>query len=197
MPETGHDALQAAVQILNALYAERETYGTVMSSVAGIDSPTLTVGRIEGGINTNVVPDRVAFRLDRRMIPEEDPRKVEQRLKAVIRGAAKRLPGIEVEVHRLLLARALSPLPGHERLADAIRARASAVLGEPIPATASPLYTDARLYAEAGVPIVLYGAGPRTILEANAKRADENLALEDLKRATVVVAWVLADLLAA
>jgi acetylornithine deacetylase/succinyl-diaminopimelate desuccinylase-like protein len=195
MPETGHDALQAAVRILNALYAERGTYRGVKSGVAGIDSPTLTVGRIEGGTNTNVVPDRVALRLDRRMIPEEDPGKVEQRLKAVIRGAVKGLPGIEVEVHRLLLARALAPLPGHERLADAIRARAATVFDEPIPVTASPLYTDARLYAEAGVPIVLYGAGPRTILEANAKRADENLVLEDLKRATMVVAWVLSDLL--
>jgi acetylornithine deacetylase/succinyl-diaminopimelate desuccinylase-like protein len=196
MPETGHDALQAAGRILNALYAERGTYGSVKSRVAGIDSPTLTVGRIEGGINTNVVPDRVAFRLDRRMIPEEDPKKVEQRLKAVIRGAVKGLPGIGLEVRRLLLARALSPLPGHERLADVLRARASAVFGEPIEATATPLYTDARLYAEAGVPTVLYGAGPRTILEANAKRADENLVLDDLKRATVVVAWVLSDLLA-
>jgi len=78
---------------------------------------------------------------------------------------------------------------------EAIRTRAAAVFGEPIPATATPLYTDARLYAEAGVPIVLYGAGPRTILEANAKRADENLVLEDLKRATIVVAWALSDLL--
>jgi succinyl-diaminopimelate desuccinylase len=197
MPDTGHDALQAAVRILDALYAERETYGSVKSSVAGIDSPTLTIGRIEGGINTNVVPDRVAIRLDRRMIPEEDPKAVEQRLKAVIRRAVKGLPGINVEARRLLLARALSPLPGHERLVEALCARASAVFGEPIAATASPLYTDARLYAEAGVPVVLYGAGPRSILDANAKRADENLVLEDLKRATVVVAWVLADLLSA
>jgi succinyl-diaminopimelate desuccinylase len=197
MPEAGHDALGAAVRILNALYADRDTYAATKSRVAGIDSPTLTVGRIEGGINTNVVPDRVTLRLDRRMIPEEDPRKVEQRLKAVIRRAVKGLPGIDLAVRRLLLARALGPLPGHERLVEAIRTRASAVLGEPIAVTAAPLYTDARLYAEAGVPIVLYGAGPRTILEANAKRGDENLLLEDLKRATIVVAWALSDLLSA
>jgi acetylornithine deacetylase/succinyl-diaminopimelate desuccinylase-like protein len=196
MPESGHDALQAAVRILDALFAERETYAAVKSRVAGIDSPTLTIGRIEGGINTNVVPDRVAFQLDRRMIPEEDPRTVEQRLKSLVRGAVKGMPGIDVKVRRLLLARALRPLPGHELLVDALRMRASAAFGETITATASPLYTDARLYAEAGVPIVLYGAGPRSILDANAKRADENLVLEDLKRATVVVAWVLSDLLA-
>ncbi len=69
------------------------------------------------------------------------------------------------------------------------------MIGEAIPAVATPLYTDARLYGEAGVPIVLYGAGPHTILEANAKRADENLVLEDLRRATKVVASTLFDLL--
>ena len=161
MPETGHDALQAATRILNALYTEREAYTDIKSRIAGIESPTLTIGRIEGGINTNVVPDRVTLRLDRRVIPEEDPRKVEQRLRSLIREGVKGLfSGIRVEVRRLLLARALEPLPGHERLANAIRQRAASVLGEKIEATATPLYTDARLYAEAGVPIVLYGAGP-------------------------------------
>ena len=58
-----------------------------------------------------------------------------------------------------------------------------------------PLYADARLYGEHGVPIVMYGAGPRTLAESNAKRADENLLLEDLRRATKVVAATLFDLL--
>jgi hypothetical protein len=41
---------------------------------------------------------------------------------------------------------------------------------------------------------VIYGAGPRTVLESNAKRADEHLVLADLRRATKVVARSLADL---
>ena len=55
--------------------------------------------------------------------------------------------------------------------------------------------TDARLYAEAGIPTVLYGAGPRTILESGAKRADEHLVLEDLRKATQVIANCVADFL--
>lgn len=196
MPETGADALAAAVAVLNALYREREGYSAIRSKVEGIDSPTLNVGRIEGGINTNVVPDRIMLRLDRRIIPEEDPAQVELRLQNVIEAAVKGRPGISLDIRRLLLARALEPLPGHERLVTAIAARASAVLGETIAATGTPIYTDARLYGEAGVPIVLYGAGPRTILEANSKRADENLVLEDLRRATIIVAGALSDLLA-
>jgi succinyl-diaminopimelate desuccinylase len=41
----------------------------------------------------------------------------------------------------------------------------------------------------------MYGAGPRTVLESNAKRADEHVVLDDLKRATKVVARALYDLL--
>src|SRR5437899_546351 len=72
-----------------------------------------------------------------------------------------------------------------------------AVVGEDIPAVGVPLYADARLYGEHGVPIVMYGAGPRTLGESNAKRPDENLLLEDLRRATKVVAATVHDLLSA
>ena len=50
--------------------------------------------------------------------------------------------------------------------------------------------------AKAEGSVVLYGAGPRTIEASNAKRADENLVLEDLRKATRVVACAVADLLA-
>ncbi len=196
MPETGVDALKAAVAVLDALYRYGDGLSARRSRVAGIGSPTLNVGRIDGGTNTNVVPDRVTFMLDRRMIPEEDPATVEAELRAVLEAALPAVDGLSMTVRRLLLARALRPLPGHERLVDALVA-AAADSGAPLAATASPLYTDARLYGEAGVPTVLFGAGPRTILEANAKRADENVALEDLRRATRIVARALAALLPA
>jgi acetylornithine deacetylase/succinyl-diaminopimelate desuccinylase-like protein len=61
--------------------------------------------------------------------------------------------------------------------------------------TGVPLYTDARHYAAHGVPIVLYGAGPHSIEEANAHRADERLPLGDLFKATEVVARALPRLL--
>lgn len=197
MPKTGVDALRAAASILDGLYAEADRLEAVKSSVPGIDSPTLIVGRIEGGINTNVVPDRVVLKLDRRMIPEERPDAVEAALRARIESIALAHPGVRVDIRRLLLARALEPRPGHEKLVGALRVHAERIFGVPIPAVGVPLYADARLYGEHGVPIVMYGAGPRTILEANAKRADEHLVLEDLRRATAVVACALADLLSA
>src|SRR3546814_5046614 len=89
MPYTGHDALEAATAILTALYDWRKRLTDKVSTIEGIGSPQCTVGLIEGGINTNVVPDRVSFRLDRRMIPEESPADVERELRDLIKGAAR------------------------------------------------------------------------------------------------------------
>ena len=195
IPDSGVDALQAAVKILNALYAGNELYRQVTSSVAGITHPYLNVGRIEGGTNTNVVPGKVVFKLDRRMIPEEPPAVVEAAIRKAIQDVAAQCPGITVEIRRLLLANALKPLPGNKPLVEALQKHGAAVFGQPIPVRGTPLYTDVRLYAEAGIPGVIYGAGPRTVLESNAKRADERLELEDLRRATQVIARTLRELL--
>ncbi|MGQ2979610.1 MAG: M20 family metallopeptidase [Polaromonas sp.] len=195
IPASGVDALQGAVQILNALYAQNALYKKVSSQVAGITHPYLNVGRIEGGTNTNVVPGKVMFKLDRRMIPEENPAEVEASIRQVIADAAALCPGIQVEIKRLLLAHAMKPLPGNQPLVEAIQKHGQAVFGEVIPAMGTPLYTDVRLYAEAGIPGVIYGAGPRTVLESHAKRADERLALEDLRKATKVIARTLRELL--
>ncbi len=196
IPHTGVDALQATTKILAALYAQNTLYQDITSQVAGIRHPYLNVGRIDGGTNTNVVPGKVVFKLDRRMIPEEDPVAVEASVRQVIADAAAQCPGISIDIRRLLLARSMRPLPGNQPLVAAIQKHGQAIFGEPIPAMGTPLYTDVRLYAAAGIPGVIYGAGPRTVLESHAKRNDERLVLEDLRRATQVVARTLRDLLA-
>jgi acetylornithine deacetylase/succinyl-diaminopimelate desuccinylase-like protein len=195
IPDTGVDALQGATAILNALYAQNRLYQAVTSQVPGITHPYLNVGRIEGGTNTNVVPGKVVLKLDRRMIPEEDPAAVEADVRRVIRDAAAAVPGITVDIRRLLLAQALQPQAGNAALVQALQRHGEAVFGEPIPTSGTPLYTDVRLYGAAGVPAAIYGAGPRTVFESNAKRADEHLVLSDLQGATRVVARTLLDLL--
>ncbi len=197
VPTSGVDALQAAVKIMNALYALNEDYKSIQSTVPGINHPYLNIGWIEGGTNTNVIPGKVVLKLDRRMIPEEDPAQVEQSIRATIDQVWKALPGIQVETKRLLLARALKPLPGSTGLVHALQQHAELLFGEKVPACGTPLYADARLYCEAGIPVVLYGAGPRTVEESRAKQPDERLELEDLRRATKVIARTCLDMMAA
>lgn len=194
-PDTGHDAIEAAATLLPALYRHRDALAQRPSQTPGIAHPTLVIGLIEGGINTNVVADRLSLRIDRRIVPEESPEAVEAELRGVIEEACRALPGITVRTRRILLARPFAPAPGAEQLAALVCREASDVMGKPVTPIGVPLYTDARLYSEAGIPTVMYGAGPETLLEANGHRADERVPLDELRKATVVVANTLLQLL--
>ncbi|MFM8636520.1 MAG: M20/M25/M40 family metallo-hydrolase, partial [Betaproteobacteria bacterium] len=125
------------------------------------------------------------------------PAAVEADVRRVIEQAAVSMPGITVDIKRLLLAEAWKPDNRHAPLVQAIQQHGQAVFGEPIPTSGTPLYTDVRLFGARGIPAGISGAGPRTVLESNAKRADEHLVLEDLRKATKVVARTLFDILKA
>ena len=142
-----------------------------------------------------MVPDNVVFRIDRRIIPEENPATVEATLTRADPRICAQWPAVKVTVRRILLAVPFVPIAGQERLVAALQRHGEAVMGEPLRTHGVPIYTDARLYTAAGVPAVLYGAGPRTLVEANGHRADEKLKLDDLHKATLVVALAVADLL--
>jgi succinyl-diaminopimelate desuccinylase len=196
MPESGADALEAATKILAAIYKERKRLNRIKSKIPGIGSPKITVGTISGGFATNVVPDRVVMRIDRRLIPEEKGTKAERELVALIKraGAGK---GIKVTCKRVILADPLKPRPGVKKIVEAIQRHAKRELKVSVKEMGVPLYTDARHYSAAGIPTVLYGAGPRSILEANAHSANEHIKLSDLKAATNIVEATLRDLLKA
>ena len=84
------------------------------------------------------------------MIPEKNPVEVEAAIRHTITQATAERAGLSVEIKRLLLANAMTPLAGNQPLVDAIQKHAQAVIGEPVPAVGTLLYTDVRLYVERG-----------------------------------------------
>ena len=117
-------------------------------------------------------------------------------MRRVIENAVASCEGISVKIRQIMLAMPLEPLKGSERAVEILQRVASQTFDTEIGVIGVPLYTDARLYMQAGIPTVIYGAGPRSLLEANAHRADERLELDDLRKATIVVAATLSELLA-
>lgn len=194
-PQFGHDALESMSGVLDALYQYRKTLSVKKSNVPGIFSPTLVVGKITGGINTNVVPDECTIRLDRRMLPEENPEKVEKELISIIEEAAAKIDGTELEINRVLLAKSFGPVSEKSPLVQAFQKNWNQLMEGELSIQGSPLYTDARHFFEAGIPVILFGAGPKTLLEANGHRADEHVKIDDLVKATKIVALSLYDLL--
>jgi succinyl-diaminopimelate desuccinylase len=194
-PQTGHDAIEAMTGILQSLYTYRNSLGKLRSAVPGIESPTMVVGLIDGGINTNVVSDQCSIRIDRRLIPEENGEQAERDIRQIVEQAARDYEGIEVEVERIMLANAYGPVPEDSSLIQTLGTNWHEIMEGDLKINGVPIYSDARHFYETGVPVVMFGAGPRTWLEANGHRADEHVRVDDLIKATKIVALTLYDLL--
>ena len=82
IPDTGVDALQGAVAVLTALYAQNTLYKQVTSKVPGITHPYLNVGRIEGRHQHQRGAGQGGLKLDRRMIPGGNLAEVEAAIRA-------------------------------------------------------------------------------------------------------------------
>lgn len=107
------------------------------------------------------------------------------------------IPGVKVEIQKVLHAKSYGPVPEDTPLIQALAANWQTIMNEPgkLPINGVPLYTDARHFFAAGVPTIMFGVGPKVLEEANGHRADENIRLEDLQAATKIIACTLYDLL--
>ncbi len=71
-PELGQNAIYRMAKVVDGL----EKYAAILRHKSPheiLGTPTLSVGRIEGGESVNVVPDWCEVEVDRRLIPGEDP----------------------------------------------------------------------------------------------------------------------------
>lgn len=74
VPHTGVNAIQAMARLLIKLDEHAQSLAGMRHDLVG--SPTLTVGRIDGGTQVNIVPENCWAEVDRRLIPGEDPSEV-------------------------------------------------------------------------------------------------------------------------
>ncbi|MDF2904354.1 MAG: acetylornithine deacetylase, partial [Bacillus sp. (in: firmicutes)] len=114
---------------------------------------------------------------------------------SIITKAAAKVDGIEIETKRILLAKSFGPISEDSSFVQSFKRNWQQIMEGDLLIHGSPLYTDARHFYEAGIPVLLFGAGPRTLLEANGHRADEHVNIADLVNATKIVALSLFDLL--
>jgi succinyl-diaminopimelate desuccinylase len=162
-PHTGESAILKMQEIIAAL-----SRLPARASATGHRS-TLSIGRIRGGENINVVPEQCVIELDCRILPEDDFDACleEVRATALLAGAA--------EVQLLTGTPGFSARPdgpGARAFAEAIRA----VTGKP----AQPLNvvgaSDARYFARDAIEILITGPGDG----AESHMPNEFVRLEDL-----------------
>ncbi len=176
-PQLGQNAIYAMARVVGALeeYAGELTRSTP-DPILG--PPSLSVGRIEGGVSVNVVPDCCEVDIDRRVIPGERASDCPGRVLAFLEkrlGDLRRVQFLPpwVNMPPLVAGRAEPFLPALKSAIMAVGGRMPEVIGVPYGTDAGPL-------GEAGLPCMVFGPGD--IAQAHTK--DEWIELEQVRIAS-------------
>jgi acetylornithine deacetylase len=176
-PDQGINAVYRMARVLPVI----EDYCDRLMKTANhprLGPPTLSVGRIEGGVSVNTVPDGCVIEIDRRLLPGEDAQRAWQEFRDQL-AANSPIPVVCDPVW--MACPALQELPApelRERFGNAI----DAVVGRH-KVLAVPFGTDASSIAEAGIPAVVFGPGD--IAQAHTK--DEWIELNQIDQAAEIL----------
>jgi acetylornithine deacetylase len=140
---------------------------------------TLSVGRIEGGVSVNTVPDRCVIELDRRVLPGEATPAVYSEFEAWLRQYAP--ASVDFTCSAPWLSCPALPASGSADLVAELGHAIGLVRGKH-QVLAVPYGTDASSLAEAGIPSVVFGPG--NIDQAHT--CDEWVDLEEVEAASEI-----------
>jgi acetylornithine deacetylase len=144
-----------------------------------VGGPTLSVGKIGGGVAVNIVPEECWIDIDRRLIPGETAAGAYREINDFVRA----------RVGDSVRFTSRKPWSELEPLEDALGQRTAKQFGRSIRAirgefetSGVPFGTDAAVYARVGVPCVVFGPG--SIDQAHT--ADEHIALDQVDQAAEI-----------
>jgi len=176
-PKLGENAIYAMARVVGAL----EEFAAKLADSPPdpvLGPPSLSVGRIEGGVSVNVVPDWCEVEIDRRVIPGERAADCPGKILAFLRERLGDLSKVEflppwVNMPPLVAGRAEPFLPGLKAAIERVGGRTPRVIGVPYGTDAGPL-------GESGLPCVVFGPGD--IAQAHTK--DEWIELDQVRLAS-------------
>ena len=199
----GRNAIEALLDALAPILALRDTpcrlpeaIAETIRAAAPISEPlsgagesdilqriTVNLGRIEGGLNINTIPNSARAFLDFRLPPGTRV----ANLRALIAAALDPLSDVTWEV--LSECEPNRTEPDHEQV-RLVGDNARTVLGRDVAVNLRPGFSDARFYRQKGVPSVVYGVAAN-----NMGGADEFALIEELQAAFAVHALTAFDFL--
>jgi acetylornithine deacetylase len=178
-PEQGVNAIYRMGRLLGAI----ERYADWLRGSASdplLGPPTLSVGRIEGGLSVNTVPDFCRIEVDRRLIPGEDPMKAAAHFDEHLRQQT------DIDVPFTCAAPWLHcpalPSQKDSDIARSLECAIKDVTGR-CEFEAVPYGTDASSLAGAGIPALVFGPGDI----AQAHTADEWIELDQIDAAAEIL----------
>ena len=176
-PSQGINAIYRMAQVIDCLKEYAKQLPELVPPHPRCGPATLSVGRIEGGISVNTVPDSCSIEVDRRVIPGEDGN-------AVIKQVAEFLrPRLDFEVDMLTPWLIGTPLADDKNgdWAQRLLTHVETIVGQR-QLIGVPYGTHASRIADASIPSMVFGPG--SVTQAHTK--DEWLSIEELEQASSV-----------
>jgi len=99
MPEEGTNAVIHMNEIIHRMVSEEFELKYEEDKLLG--GPTLSIGVIKGGSNTNVVPDQCFVKIDIRTVPSQDHKQIIDQIKHVIQSAQEKYPDLKADIQLL------------------------------------------------------------------------------------------------
>jgi succinyl-diaminopimelate desuccinylase len=147
---------------------------------------TLSVGKIEGGIQVNIVPDRCVIELDRRLLPGEDAGSALAPFQELLDRMKREDPQLQVSMEEPFLVDYPLETAEGEEVVVAAKDAVAAVRGK-ARVKAVPYGTDGSKIARAGIPTVVLGPGSI----AQAHTATEFVEIQQVVEAAAIYARIM------
>jgi acetylornithine deacetylase len=179
----GVNAVAYAGRLITELLAlQRELASGPGDPAYAVAFPTIGIGPIHGGVSVNIVPDRCALEVEVRALPEQDPEHLVERIRELAGALEREMRGMYADARIAL--EPMSAYPGlRPSVDDAFAAEVATLTGDAA-IGAADFGTEAGLYQQRlGIPVVVCGPGSM----ADAHRADESVAIEQLERSERLV----------
>ncbi len=155
-PSLGLNAIGEAGKILNAFngYVFHQRNDIFES---GAQQPSISVNKIHGGTQNNLLAEECRMIVDRRMIPGETEQSVMDEIKGIVRSAVD--PRCRVEYR--ILGKGWDPyiLDDNERIVRVLRSAYRDVMNTEPVVRGKGTCTDASRIFQQGIPVVIFGPG--------------------------------------
>lgn len=156
-PQEGVNAIVKMAKLIRAL-DERLAPQLQQRTHPLLGSPTLSVGRIDGGLQVNVVPDRCLIEVDRRVLPGETWDQVRTEMAGLLSSLCDEDPEVRVAIEEPSLNCAGLETPLDAPIVRVAQEAVRCIAGQH-PTRGVPFGTDAPYLSGAGIPCVVLGPG--------------------------------------
>lgn len=152
----GVNAISHMARVVLALEQDAERLARTSHPLLG--NASCNVGRIDGGVQVNFVPDRCVIEIDRRTLPHESAETVLREYQTLLDAIARTDPTFKVEMEEPMLVDGALDTPPDSDVAQ-VAAELLGELGLNAELAGVPFGSDASKLAAAGVPSIVFGPG--------------------------------------